>query len=103
LNNYKKEELDKYETLNTMALNKLYQIGVNQSNIKALTAFINFTNPPKGIVNNNYIQINNTKIDNIIIENLPENVRLQIEALILENNNPMYEMHEMKPKKQYLL
>lgn len=97
LNNYKKEELDKYEALNSMALNKLYQIGVNNSNIKALTAFINFTNPPKGIVNNNYIQINNTKIDNVVIENLPENVRLQIEALILENNNPMYEMHEMKP------
>jgi len=85
LNNYKKEELDKYESLNSMALNKLYQIGINQSNIKALTAFINFTNSPKGVVNNNYIQINNTKIDNVIIENLPENVRSQIEALILES------------------
>ena len=29
LNNYKKEELDKYEALNSMALNKLYQIGIN--------------------------------------------------------------------------
>ncbi len=85
LNNYKKEELDKYEALNSMALNKLYQIGINQSNIKALTSFINFTNTPKGVVNNNYIQINNTKIDSVIIENLPENVRLQIEALILES------------------
>ena len=85
LNNYKKEEIDKYELLNSIALNKLYQIGMNHSNIKALTSFINFTNPPKGTINNNFIQINNTKIDNVIIENLPENVRLQIEALILES------------------
>ena len=51
-----------------MALNKLYQIGMNQSNIKALTSFINFTNPPKETVNNNYIQIKNTKIDNHFLE-----------------------------------
>ena len=92
LNNHKKEEFNKYELLNSMALNKLYQIGMNHSNTKALTSFINFTNPPKGTVNNNFIQINNTKIDNLIIENLPENVRLQIEALILESlpNNHKY-------------
>jgi hypothetical protein len=85
LNKFKTEELDKYEVLNSMALNRLYQLGMNQNNIKALTSFINYTNPSKGTINNNYIQINNTKIDNVIIENLPDDIRREIEDLIIKS------------------
>jgi hypothetical protein len=37
------------------------------------------------VVNNNYIQINNTIIDTVLIQRLPEETRLKIENLILEN------------------
>jgi hypothetical protein len=38
-----------------------------------------------GVVNTNYIQINNTKIDAVLIVKLPAETRQQIERLILEN------------------
>jgi hypothetical protein len=83
---FKKEEIDKYKMLNDKAINRLYKIGMNENNLKALKMFIDYTGDPKQTtINNNYIQINNTRIDSLLIEQLPYDTRNQIEALILNN------------------
>lgn len=83
---YKTDEIDKYKMLNNNAINRLYKIGMNENNLKALKMFIDYTgDPKKTTINNNYIQINNTRIDSLLIEQLPYDTRNQIEALILNN------------------
>ena len=83
---YKTDEIDKYKLLNNNAINRLYKIGMNENNLKALKMFIDYTGDPKQTtINNNYIQINNTRIDSLLIEQLPYDTRNQIEALILNN------------------
>jgi hypothetical protein len=83
---YKTDEIDKYKMLNNNAINRLYKIGMNENNLKALKMFIDYTGDPKQTtINNNYIQINNTRIDSLLIEQLPYDTRNQIEALILNN------------------
>jgi biotin operon repressor len=83
---HKIEELDKYKLLNSIAINRLYKIGMTENNTKALKMFIDYTGEPKKTtINNNYIQINNTRIDSLLIDQLPEETRNQIEALILNN------------------
>lgn len=83
---YKTDEIDKYKLLNNNAINRLYKIGMNENNLKALKMFIDYTgDPKKTTINNNYIQINNTRIDSLLIEQLPYDTRNQIEALILNN------------------
>jgi hypothetical protein len=82
----KTEELDKYKLLNSIAINRLYKIGMTENNTKALKMFIDYTGEPKKtVINNNYIQINNTRIDSLLIDQLPDETRNQIEALILNN------------------
>jgi len=85
---YKQEERDKYKMLNSSALNQLYYLAFNNGDVRALKMFIELTKEQGGssqVVNNNFIQINNTKIDNLLIEQLPVKTRLQIEKIILKN------------------
>lgn len=91
---YKTEEGDKYKMLNDRAINRLYQVGIKENNLKALKMFIDLTGEPKKtIVNNNYIQINNTRIDSLLIDQLPDETRNQIEALIINNTlKPSYDI-----------
>jgi hypothetical protein len=74
--------------LNTNALNQLYYLAFQNSDVKALRMFIELTKESadgNGVINNNFIQINNTKIDAVLIDKLPAETRQQIERLILEN------------------
>jgi len=83
---YKTEEVDKLKILNNMAVSRLYKIGMTQNDTKALKMFIDYTGEPKKtVVNNHYIQINNTRIDSLLIDQLPIETRNQIEALIINN------------------
>lgn len=75
------------EGLRDIALENLLKIGISKDNVKALTAFIKFTEPKrevslKSVTNNNYLTINNFKISQEVIEALPEDKRVEIAALI---------------------
>ena len=88
LSSYKADERDKYRMLNSSALNQLYYLAFKNGDVKALKMFIELTKEPEDsskVVNNNYIQINNTKIDSLLVDQLPIKTRLQIENLILKN------------------
>lgn len=91
---YRTEELEKFKLLNNLAISRLYKIGMTNNNTKALKMFIDYTGEPKKtIINNNYLQINNTRIDSLLIEQLPPETKDQIEALILNNTlNLAYEI-----------
>ena len=83
---HREEELEKFKVLNNLAISRLYKIGMNYNNIKALKIFIDLTgDAKKTVINNNYIQINNTRIDSLLIDQLPIDTKNQIEALILNN------------------
>jgi hypothetical protein len=92
--NYRTEELEKFKLLNNLAISRLYKIGMTFNNTKALKMFIDYTGEPKKtIINNNYLQINNTRIDSLLIDQLPPETKNQIEALILKNTlNLAYEI-----------
>jgi len=95
---YRQEERDKYRMLNSTALNQIYHLAFQNGDVKALKMFIELTKESadsSGVVNNNYIQINNTRIDSVLIEKLPPQTRLQIETLILNNLPP--EGHQPPP------
>lgn len=88
LSEFKQEEREKYKMLNTKALEMIYRIGIIKEDVRALKIFVDLTreDPAEASrITNNYIQINNTKIDNLLINQLPEEVRLQIETLVLSN------------------
>jgi len=88
LSSYKEEQREKYRMLNSTALNQLYYLAFQNADVKALKMFIELTKDTagsSGVVNNNYIQINNTRIDNVLVEKLPAETRIQIENLIRKN------------------
>jgi len=88
LSEYKAEDRDKYRILNGTALNQLYYLAFQNGDVKALKMFIDLTKETAegcGSVNTNYIQINNTRIDNVLIGKLPTETRQKIETLILES------------------
>ncbi|MBC7743731.1 MAG: hypothetical protein H7096_01365 [Flavobacterium sp.] len=88
LHEFKQEEKDKLQMLSSIALNKLYSIGMETSNVKALKMFIDYTHGTIGdgsSITNNYIQINNTRIDAILLEQIPLKDKLRIEGIILKN------------------
>lgn len=88
LSDYKADEREKYRILNSTALNQLYYLAFQNADVKALKMFIELTKDTagsSGVVNNNYIQINNTRIDNVLVEKLPAETRIQIENLIRKN------------------
>jgi hypothetical protein len=82
---FKAEQREQYKMLNSNALNQLYYLAFHNADVKALKMFIELTKDDSGTMVNNFIQINNTKIDTVLIEKLPAETRRQIETLILEN------------------
>lgn len=76
-----KEELMEYKLLTTQVLNHLFKIGTSQSNVKALKVYLDYFKESSGGVKN-YIQINNTRIDEVTVNQLPQDARLQIESII---------------------
>jgi len=91
LSPYYQEELEVLKLLSTDVLSLLYRIGVENRDVKALKVFLEYTrnsSPSLEIKQqNNYIQINNTRIDEATIKQLPDETRLQIERLILNRSN----------------
>ena len=85
LSMFKAEQREQYKMLNSTALNQLYALAFHNADVKALKMFIELTKDDSGTMVNNFIQINNTKIDTVLIEKLPAETRRQIETLILEN------------------
>ena len=65
------------------ALERLYLIGVRESNVKALNHFINYSTKGINTTNvNNYIQINNLKITTEEFNSLPPETMIQIEEIL---------------------
>lgn len=84
---YYKEELKSFKLLTASVLGSLYKIGTEDRNVKALKVFLDYTGgaattPTTIKQQNNYLQINNTRIDEVTVNNLPEEARLQIEGII---------------------
>jgi len=82
---HKQESKEVLAKLRDKALGIIYSIGVRNSDVKALSRYVELTTEkePKNV--KNYIQINNTKIDNHFLENLPAEAQRQIEEIILLN------------------
>lgn len=84
---YYKELDNSYKLLRGRVLSSLYTIGLEDRNVKALKVFLDYTGgaattPTTIKQQNNYLQINNTRIDEVTVNNLPEEARLQIEGII---------------------
>jgi uncharacterized protein (DUF1697 family) len=82
---HKQQSKEVLGKLRDKALGMIYSIGVRNGDVKALMKYVELTTEkePKSV--KNFIQINNTKIDNHFIENLPPKVQRQIEEIILLN------------------
>ncbi len=81
----KLENKEVISKLRDKVLSVIYSIGMQYNDIKTLSKFVELTTEkePKNV--KNYIQINNTKIDNHFLENLPPEAQRQIEEIILLN------------------
>jgi hypothetical protein len=85
---FKIEQQESFKILNSNVLQTIYRIGMQNGDIKALKMFFQLTGgniQNEIVVNNNYIQVNNTKIDNAIINQLPNESREAIEKIIIDN------------------
>lgn len=82
------DSLESFRRLIPNVLSTIYSIGMNQGDVRALRAFLSFfaggaASPGTRIsTQNNYLQVNNTRIDAVTIQHLPEEARLQIEEII---------------------
>ena len=73
----------KQELMMSKAMERLYYIGIEESNPTALKDFIKLQQKESSSsIINNYIQINNLKISTDEIQNLPIDDLMQIEAII---------------------
>lgn len=83
---YFKEDIEKYKLMTTQALNALIKIGLKENNIKALKVYLDYFKDTTGGQSikqqNNYLQINNTRVDELTVNQLPEEARLQIENIV---------------------
>lgn len=85
------EEIEGHKLLTSKVLGKLYKIGMETDNIKALKVYLDYfredvaTTPTTIKQQNNYLQINNTRVDELTVKELPEDARLQIENIINQN------------------
>ena len=75
------------DTMRAVALEKLFKIGLQQGDIKALGMFLRLTEDKKDttlpkVVNNNYLIINDYKISQESIEALSEEKRVAIKNII---------------------
>lgn len=85
--NYK-EEIESYKIMTPRILNAMYKMAIEQSNLKAMKIFLDYFKDGNSSTvstikqQNNYLQFNNTRIDEVTVNNLPEEARLQIEGII---------------------
>jgi hypothetical protein len=80
-----RSELDKYKMMTGNVLNRLYKIGINDNNLQALKIYLDYfkhSSSMQTIKQTNYLQINNTRIDEVTVNQLPEDAILQIESII---------------------
>ncbi|MBF4519483.1 hypothetical protein IRZ71_24325 [Flavobacterium sp. ANB] len=82
---HKQQSKEVLSKLREKAIGMIYSIGMQNNDVKALARYVELTTErePKNI--KNYIQINNNRIDNLVIENLPPEAQRQIEKIILLN------------------
>jgi hypothetical protein len=78
---YYKEDSEVLKLLSHNVLKALYRIGITQNNVKALKVFLDYVGNTTSRYQNNFIQINNTRIDEVIINQLPEEERLKVENI----------------------
>lgn len=81
------EEMEAYKIMTPKVLNAMYKLALEQNNLKAMKSFLDyFKDNSSGLTKinqqTNYLQINNTRIDEITVKELPEAARLQIENII---------------------
>ena len=89
------ENKQKFQILIDRARMALYQIGM-KGETKALTAFLKYTIPALNSPKNNYIQINNTKIDIQQINALPIEKKKDLERVISNYLNDEFGKNEYK-------
>lgn len=83
-----KEEIESHKLLTSKVLGMLYKIGMETGNIKALKVYLDYFREDVTVLpttikqQNNYLQINNTRVDELTVKELPEDARLQIENII---------------------
>lgn len=83
---FEKEFELKINKLRKQAIELLYVIGVKNGNVKALTEFLKLTGQDSQQGQEKaLIQINNIYIDQRTIQNLPDNMKDQLELLLLES------------------
>jgi len=84
-------EIDKYHIMLYSLMDKLYIDGVQNKNVKAIRMYFEIltykTKHLSQTPTNNYIQINNTKIDNLTIQNLSDSAKNEIMSIINKNVN----------------
>jgi len=90
-NKFYQERFKYLECLTGDVLEKLYKMSI-QGNVSAARVFLDNTlrtaqTPATNIKQlNNYIQINNTRIDEVTVNELPEAARIEIENIIMQYN-----------------
>jgi|GEM_PF-2974948 len=77
----------KVNKLRKQAIERLFTIGIQNGNVKALTEFLKLTSNEKAdSINNSLIQINNIYIDQGTIQSLPDHTKEKLEVLLLESS-----------------
>lgn len=80
-----REELESYRIMTPKVLNALYKLGMCRNDTKAMKIFLDYfkeQGPTNIREQNNYIQVNNTRIDEVTIEGLPNDAKSEIESII---------------------
>lgn len=91
--NLYQEELNSFRLMTMNLLGCLYKLGIERKDVRAIKVYLDyFKEPTAGVTpnikqQNNYIQINNTLVDEITVNELPEVARLQIENIIKQYQN----------------
>ena len=75
-------EMDKHRYMTSNVLAKLYKIGLS-GNVGALKVYLDFISKFSMVKKQtNYIQINNTRIDEVTINGLPDDAKRKIEEIV---------------------
>lgn len=83
---FEKEFELKIKKLRKQAIERLYVIGVNNGNVKAITEFLKLTGNQAAVKpENSLIQINNIYIDQRTIHSLSDDTKEKLEILLLES------------------
>lgn len=87
---YYQEQLKRMEYLTDSVLKTLYNLAI-KGNVAASKVFLDnvlkSTQPTTIRQQTNYVQVNNTKIDEVLISELPATARLQIEDIVKQYTN----------------